>query len=112
MSLATVVLSHHYFPLFFVAAPLRLKDLAGHQHNYAYLSLEVGSGCSEVLGVVLMSSGVEERAIEEVRASCGKAEVDDVKLKKCACNLVKYCNLDCQKNHRPHHKKALQKEIG
>lgn len=44
-------------------------------------------------------------------ASCGKAEVDDVKLKKCACNLVKYCSVDCQRNHRPQHKKACKKRI-
>jgi len=43
-------------------------------------------------------------------ASCGKAEVDDVKLKICtACRLVKYCSVDCQKNHRPQHKKACKK---
>jgi hypothetical protein len=43
-------------------------------------------------------------------ASCGKAEVDDVKLKICtACKLVKYCSVDCQKNHRPQHKKACKK---
>jgi tetratricopeptide (TPR) repeat protein len=44
-------------------------------------------------------------------ASCGKAQVDDVKLRKCACNLVKYCSVDCQKNHRPQHKKACKKRI-
>ncbi len=44
-------------------------------------------------------------------ASCGKAEVDDVKLKKCACLLVRYCSVDCQKNHRPQHKKACKKRI-
>ncbi len=44
-------------------------------------------------------------------ASCGKAEVDDVKLKNCACNLVKYCSVDCQKNHRPQHKKACKKKM-
>ncbi len=44
-------------------------------------------------------------------ASCGKAEVDDVKLKKCACNLVKYCSVGCQKNHRPKHKKACKKRV-
>ena len=44
-------------------------------------------------------------------ASCGKAEVDDVKLKKCACKLVKYCSIECQKNHRPLHKKACKKRI-
>jgi TPR repeat protein len=43
-------------------------------------------------------------------ACCGKAEVDDVKLKICtACRLVKYCSVDCQKNHRPQHKKACKK---
>ena len=44
-------------------------------------------------------------------ASCGKAEVDDVKLKKCGCDLVKYCNINCQKNHRPQHKKACKKRL-
>ena len=44
-------------------------------------------------------------------ASCGKAEVDDVKLKKCSCLLVKYCSVECQKNHRPQHKKACKKRL-
>jgi len=45
-------------------------------------------------------------------ACCGKAEVDDVKLKKCGgCNLVKYCSVECQKNHRPQHKKTCQKRM-
>jgi hypothetical protein len=48
---------------------------------------------------------------EEVCASCGVAGVDNVKLKKCACNLVKYCSVDCQKNHRPKHKKACKKRM-
>src|SRR6056300_688458 len=47
----------------------------------------------------------------EVCACCGKAAVDDVKLKKCACNLVKYCSVDCQKNHRPKHKKDCKKQM-
>jgi tetratricopeptide (TPR) repeat protein len=58
-----------------------------------------------------MSSSVEEQKIEEVCASCGKAALDDVKLKKCACDLVKYCSVDCQKNHRPQHKKACKKRL-
>jgi len=42
--------------------------------------------------------------------SCGIAECDDIKLKKCtACNSVRYCGLECQKNHRPKHKKACKK---
>jgi TPR repeat protein len=48
---------------------------------------------------------------DEVCASCGVAGVDAIKLKKCACNLVKYCNVDCQKNHRPQHKKACKKKL-
>jgi hypothetical protein len=45
-------------------------------------------------------------------ASCGKAEVDEIKLQKCTCcDLVKYCNLDCQKNHLPQHKEACKKRM-
>jgi len=43
-------------------------------------------------------------------ASCGMAEIDDIKLKKCtACQLVRYCGVNCQRNHRPKHKKACKK---
>jgi hypothetical protein len=48
---------------------------------------------------------------DEVCASCGKVEVDDVKLKKCGCKLVKYCSVDCQRNHRSQHKKACKKRM-
>jgi tetratricopeptide (TPR) repeat protein len=55
-----------------------------------------------------MSSNTGE--VEEACANCGKAEVDDVKLKICtACKLVKYCSVECQKNHRPQHKKTCKK---
>jgi tetratricopeptide (TPR) repeat protein len=47
---------------------------------------------------------------DEVCASCGKEEVDNIKLRKCtACKLVKYCSVECQKNHRPQHKRACKK---
>jgi hypothetical protein len=39
------------------------------------------------------------------------AKVDNVKLKKCACKLVKYCSVDCQRNHRPLHKRACKKRL-
>ena len=54
-----------------------------------------------------------ESAVEadEVCANCGTAALDDVKLKKCACLLVQYCGVECQKNHRPHHKKACKKRL-
>jgi len=47
-------------------------------------------------------------------ANCGKGEDDDTntKLKACtACNLVKYCNRECQIAHRPLHKKECKKRI-
>eukprot|EP00985_Skeletonema_marinoi_P035054 scaffold45497_cov219-Skeletonema_marinoi.AAC.1 len=43
-------------------------------------------------------------------AACGNAEVDDIKLRKCtACYLIKYCSVECQRNHRPQHKKECKK---
>ena len=37
-------------------------------------------------------------------ASCGKSELDDVKLMECAdCKSVRYCSDDCQQDHRPEH---------
>jgi hypothetical protein len=43
-------------------------------------------------------------------ASCGTKANDDVKLKKCgACNLVRYCGVKCQREHRPHHKRECKK---
>src|SRR5210317_1634235 len=56
----------------------------------------------------------EEEAADTMMccACCGKAEVDEVKLKICtACRLVKYCSVECQKNHRPQHKKACRKRM-
>jgi hypothetical protein len=44
-------------------------------------------------------------------ASCGTAAVDDVTLKNCACGLVKYCSIGCQKNHRSKHKKVCKKRL-
>ncbi len=57
-----------------------------------------------------MSRAEQATDDDEVCATCGKAAVDNVKLKMCtACKLVKYCSVDCQKNHRPNHKKACRK---
>ena len=43
-------------------------------------------------------------------ANCGKGEESSSDLKACtACNMVKYCNRDCQIAHRPQHKKACKK---
>eukprot|EP00986_Skeletonema_menzelii_P011569 scaffold6007_cov73-Skeletonema_menzelii.AAC.1 len=43
-------------------------------------------------------------------ASCGIAGGDDIKLKKCtACHLVKYCSVNCQREHEAEHKKECKK---
>eukprot|EP00985_Skeletonema_marinoi_P006559 scaffold2836_cov95-Skeletonema_marinoi.AAC.5 len=43
-------------------------------------------------------------------AFCGMAEVDDIKLKKCAdCDLVKYCSDACQKEHTSQHEEDCKK---
>ena len=46
----------------------------------------------------------EAEAADICCASCGIAEVDDIKLNECNdCDLVKYCSEKCQQDHRPHH---------
>jgi len=44
-------------------------------------------------------------------ANCGKGEESSGKLKSCACNMVKYCNRDCQMAHRSQHKKECKKRV-
>ncbi len=42
-------------------------------------------------------------------ASCGIAEVDDIKLKECIhCDLVKYCSDQCQMEHKSQHEEACK----
>ena len=44
-------------------------------------------------------------------ANCGKTEEDgNTTLKACvACKMVKYCNRECQIQHRPHHKEECKR---
>ncbi len=51
-----------------------------------------------------------ERTEDEVCASCGIAAIDDIKLKDCigGCDLVKYCNDECQTNHREQHEEECK----
>ena len=58
-----------------------------------------------------MMSADDPKSSGEVCASCGVAGVDNVKLKKCSCGLVKYCGINCQKDHRPLHKKECKKRL-
>eukprot|EP00985_Skeletonema_marinoi_P001621 scaffold653_cov132-Skeletonema_marinoi.AAC.1 len=55
-------------------------------------------------------SADQTEAADSCCASCGIAELDDIKLKTCdACDLVKYCSDECQQEHRPQHE-AMCKE--
>ena len=43
-------------------------------------------------------------------ANCGVKENDDIKLKICtACKSIRYCGVECQKKHRPEHKRDCKK---
>ncbi len=43
-------------------------------------------------------------------ASCGIAEIDDIKLKKCTiCDLVRYCSDECERDHQSQHEEACKK---
>jgi len=43
-------------------------------------------------------------------ASCGTAEIDDIKLKECdGCDLVKYCSDGCRMEHKSNHEEACKK---
>ena len=57
-----------------------------------------------------MSGSDEAADIMMCCAGCGKAEVDDIKLKKCnGCKSVRYCGVKCQKEHRSKHKRECKK---
>ena len=59
-----------------------------------------------------MSVAVGKDAKKQCCASCGIAGNDDITLKDCsACHLVKYCSVNCQKDHRPQHRKECKKRV-
>lgn len=57
-----------------------------------------------------MSKEAEREEVDPCCASCGKAEVDNVKLKDCdgGCDLVKYCSEECNENHREQHEEECK----
>ena len=43
-------------------------------------------------------------------ASCGIAEIDDIKLMNCdGCDLVRYCSDECREDHEPQHEEECKK---
>ena len=52
----------------------------------------------------MTSVNLEAGAADMCCASCGKSEVNDIKLITCdGCDIVKYCSNKCQQEHRPQH---------
>ena len=53
---------------------------------------------------------VDGTSCYECCASCGIAEIDDVKLVPCdGCDLVRYCGDECKGDHKSEHKEACKK---
>jgi hypothetical protein len=52
----------------------------------------------------------EDNQADTTCASCGTAEIDDVKLKPCDdCDLVRYCSDECQRDHKSQHEEDCKK---
>ena len=50
----------------------------------------------------------EDGEVADVCASCGIAEIDEIKLKTCtACKSLRYCSVECQKKHWPDRKSVV-----
>ena len=55
-------------------------------------------------------SGASSDAAAAMAVVCAACGDDKKELKKCgACDLVRYCGVDCQRKHRAQHKKACKK---
>ena len=70
---------------------------------------------SLLFGAAVISNKMSAAADEDTTmmncASCGEADGDDIKLKRCACKLVKYCSVKCQKHHRKQHKRDCKRRV-
>jgi len=59
---------------------------------------------SSALIIIEVKMSAAEAEADMCCASCGIAELDDIKLKKCdACDLVRYCSDKCQQDHSQQH---------
>jgi hypothetical protein len=75
-------------------------------------STEAAAKSNIVICAETMSSTINEPNDDTMMccASCGVAEVDNIKLKKCtACKSVRYCSVECRKKHRLKRKKSCKK---
>ncbi len=90
----------------------------GRDQNKTTMTWQRDCNCQDLAPIAHQSSVYGDKskmstedAAADICASCGTAAIDEVKLKKCACNHVKYCSVACQKNHRPQHKKMCKKRL-
>ena len=60
--------------------------------------------------MILFIMSEESEAVTRCCASCGIAEIDDIKLKDCdGCDLVRYCSDECRQIHKPQHEEDCKK---
>ena len=53
-----------------------------------------------------------DEAADSCCASCGIAEIDDIKLVPCdGCDLVRYCGDGCRENHKSEHEEDCKKRV-
>eukprot|EP00985_Skeletonema_marinoi_P015006 scaffold7653_cov71-Skeletonema_marinoi.AAC.2 len=53
---------------------------------------------------MMSAENIEADAADMCCASCGKSELDDIKLMGCDdCDLVRYCSDECKEDHLPQH---------
>ena len=53
---------------------------------------------------------MSEEVVDTCCASCGIAEIDDIKLVPCdECDLVQYCSDECREDHNPEHEDECKK---
>eukprot|EP00984_Skeletonema_dohrnii_P018508 scaffold8668_cov89-Skeletonema_dohrnii-CCMP3373.AAC.4 len=69
--------------------------------------------CAVIIGTdnnIQTTMSVDQTEADMCCASCGIAELDDIKLMDCDdCDLVRYCSDECQKDHLPHHEAMCKK---